>query len=95
MTLGVTEDHIGNYYGFWGMIPNAKRDDKVTLWFNSGGQEDMSVMSVRRFGEEIFGRFHIQSVDEIAGKRSCAWAIKNCKKYVRITDPFRFTLRLA
>lgn len=95
----VTDDNIGRYHGFWGMVPDAQRDGSGTLWFNSGGQEDMSVLLDQRFIEEAYRRFHIDDAEDIAGayilvlgelKRS-----RNGKKFVQITEPFRFTLRLA
>lgn len=95
----VTDDHIGSYHGFWGMVPDARRAANGTLWFNSGGREDMSALLDKSFIEETCQRFHVENEEDIAGAYILVLGelrlAKNGKKYVQIDDPYRFTLRLA
>lgn len=95
----VTGEHLDSYHGFWGMIPDARIDGNGTLWFNSGRREDMSVLLDRAFIETIYQRFRIEDVEDIAGAYILVLGVlreaANGKKYVLITDPAHFTLRLA
>lgn len=95
-----TELHIDRFHGYWGMIPDAQIDGNGTLWFNSGGREDISVLLDQRFIETTLQRYHIESVEEIAGAYLLVFgelkrARSTGKKFVQITDPSRFVLRLA
>lgn len=95
----VTEDDVGSYRGFWGMVPAPRRDGNGTLWLNSGGQEDMSALLDQRYWEETRQRFHIEDEEDIAGAYILVIGElrrgPTGKRYVPITEPSRFTLRLA
>lgn len=95
----VTEEHTGSYHGYWGMVSYARRDANGTLWFNSGGEEDPSVLMDQAFIQEAFLRFNIENEANIAGAYLLVVGELRVgpsgKRYVQITDPSRFTLRLA
>lgn len=97
----ISEGHIDCYHGYWGMVTDARIVDNGTLWFNSGGREDLSVLLDQRYIEGTFQRFRIEDEEDIAGAYILVFgefkraAGGNRKKFVHITDPFRFTLRLA
>ena len=95
----VTGEHIDSYHGFWGLVPDARIDGKGTLWFNSGGREDMSILLDQLFIDTAYLRFHIEDVEDIAGAYILVLGVlkvaSNGKKFVQITDPDHFTLRLA
>jgi len=95
----VTETHIGRYHGFWGMIPDA-RESGNTLWFNSGGPDNVSVLLDERFLNDTAQRFQVEGADDIAGAYLLVFgelkrSRRTDKKHVVITDPSRFTLKLA
>lgn len=96
---GVTNDHVGSYRGFWGLVPTPNIDGKGTLWLNSGGHEDMSVLLDQGFIEEIRLRFHFEEVEDLAGSYVLALGElrkgPSGKRYVPISDPSRFALRLV
>lgn len=95
----VVQDHVGRYQGFWGMVVDVRRDASGTMWLNSGGREDMSICIDSRFTEETFDRFHIEEDEDIAGAYILVLGELRVgptgKKYVPITEPSRFALRLA
>jgi len=96
----VTENHIGSYHAYWGMVPDASISRRNgALWFNSGGWEDLSVLLDQSHIEATFQRFHIEDMEEISGAYILVFGdlrvSANGMKYVEISDPARFTLRLA
>ncbi|GFE56814.1 hypothetical protein [Geobacter sp. AOG1] len=95
----VTGNHINCFRGYWGMIPDTQLDHNGTLWFNSGGREDISVLLDRNHIGAVYRRFHIDHEEEIAGAYLLVMGVLKLsasgKKYVEIVDPAHFTLRLA
>lgn len=95
----VTDDHIGSYHGFWGMVPDARRDGKGTLWLNSGGREDISILSGYGLIAETYKRFHIDDEEDIAGAYILVLGELRIgpsgKRYVQVKDQMSLTLRLA
>lgn len=93
------DNHVGRFRGFWGMIPDARIAGN-TLWFNSGGRDNMSALLDQRYFQDIAHRFNIDDVTEIDGAYILIFgelkrARNTGKKYVQITSPSYFTLRLA
>jgi hypothetical protein len=96
----VTDAHNDGYHGFWGMVADAEIDRSGTLWFNSGGREDLSVRLDHRYIKEAYHRFHIGDEEDIAGAYILALGmLKKAqgrgKRHVGIAAPGCFTLRLA
>jgi len=94
-----TEANIGTYHGYWGMIPDARRDANGTLWFNSGGREDVNILLDQEHIEGSYQRFSIDDEEDIAGAYLLVFGelatARSGKGYVVITDPSRVALRLA
>ena len=97
--VDVTNDHIGSYHGFWGMVPDARKDTQGNLWLNSGGRENMSARLGLGDIEATYRRFNIQDEEDIAGAYVLVLGDLRVgpsrKRYVKITEASRFTLRLA
>lgn len=97
----VTDDKIGRFHGFWGMVPDAGiAPSNGSLWFNSGGRENLSVYLDHGDIAATYQRFNIQEEGDIAGAYILVLgrlrrAQGNGKKYVGISDPECFTLRIA
>jgi hypothetical protein len=95
----VTDEHVGSCRGFWGMVPAPRRDGNGTLWLNSGGHEDMSVLLDQGFFEETRQRFHFEEVEDLAGAYVLVLGElrrgPSGKRYVLISEQSRFTLRLT
>lgn len=96
----VTDEHLETYHGYWGQITDAKVGYySRTLWFNPGGEDDMSVLLDERYIGEVFQLFNIVAPSQIAGAHLLVFgklkrAQINGKRFVQITDPRLFTLRL-
>ena len=94
----VTDDHVGTYHGYWGLIP-AIWVKENSLYFNSGGPDSMSVLLDAQFDEDFIQRYNIDDLNEIAGSQMLVFGqlkrSRNGKKIVQITDLNDFTLRLA
>jgi hypothetical protein len=92
----VTEDHVERYHGFWGVIPVA-RAVANTLWFNSGGVDDMSVFLDARHKEAFYEMYGDPEVTVSGAYMLVFGELKRTqtgKKIVEITDPGHFTLRV-
>lgn len=95
----ITDAHVGTYHGYWGMIPDARIGMNGTLWFNSGGREDISILLAQAHLGAAYQRFHIDDEEDIAGSYILVFGELNLstrgKKYVQVTESSRFVLRLA
>jgi len=95
----VTERHIGQYHGFWGMISEINSEGP-SLLFSSCGNDGVSVYLDLRYYDEIYQRFNFATIDQETDVHMLVFgelkrAGSNDKKHVKITDPSRFTLNLA
>lgn len=94
----VTENHIGCYHGFWGLIPDARVSGN-TMWLNSGGPDSTCANIDQSNFETIYQRFDIQNAAEISGAHILVFGElkkgKNSnKKFVLVNDPCNFTVYL-
>jgi hypothetical protein len=94
----VTDGHIGQYHGYWGKVQYTQPDRNETLWFNTG-RDFPSVLLDRQYRDDVFLRFNIGQLNDIVDAHILVFGVMNVsaagKKYVQITDPNRFTLRMA
>lgn len=96
----MTEDHLDTYHGYWGRIADARVSYfSRTLWFNSGDEDDVSVLLDQRYVGETLQQFNIAVLPQVAGAYILVFgefkrAQQNEKKFIQITDPNYFTLRL-
>ncbi|MBL0226095.1 MAG: hypothetical protein IPQ16_11145 [Geobacteraceae bacterium] len=90
---------IDSYRGFWGTISSAKKTG-TSVYFNTGGPDRMIVVLDERHEDEVIRKFGISSYANLVGARMLVFgelkkATSSEKLFVLITDPSRFTLRLA
>lgn len=95
----VTDDYIGSYRGFWGLIPDVRLTEN-TMWLNTGGPHAPCANLDKKYFETIYQRFNITDAAEISGGHILVFGElkkgKNSdKKFVLISDPSNFTLRLS
>jgi hypothetical protein len=92
----VTENHIGSYHGFWGLIPDARVSGN-TMWLNSGGPDSACANVDQIYFETIYQRLDIQNAAKISGSHILVFGElkkgRRDKKFVLITDPNNFTVK--
>lgn len=85
--------------GYWGMIADARLDQKGVLWLNSGGRNDMSICVPEQFVPELYQRFRVSKEEDLAEAYALVLGtLSNSqagKKYVQAEDISFITLRLA
>lgn len=93
----VTPAHDNQYRGYWGMVVSARLDKKGALWLNSGGRDAMSSCVPEQFVNELHRRFRISDEEGLSGIYALILGSlrtsKDGKKYVRVDDIGRITLR--
>lgn len=91
--------NIGIYGGYWGFVTYAKTDNNGTLWFNSGGIEDVSTLLDEQYVDDIFKRYHIDDEEAFAGAYILVFGTLQLsargKKFIKIEDPGFFVLKLS
>lgn len=95
----VSEEHIGQYRGFWGMLSDARVAQNGTLWLNSGGRDDISFCLDLEQVEGIYERYGIEDEEDIAGAYILVFGTlqlsQNGKLYCPIANSGFMSLRLA
>lgn len=91
--------HEGLYRGYWGMVADARFGQTGTLWLNSGGRDDVSLLVPEEFVDEIYQRFSIDDEEDMAGAYALVFGTlrnsQNGKMYVQVETPGSVALRLA
>lgn len=86
----VTPKHVSLYRGFWGMLSDSQFSQNGTLWFNSGGREDLSFCLDEKHVDDIYRRFSIENEEDFAGAYILVFGIlyqsQNRKLYCVIDD---------
>lgn len=98
--LSVTDQYVGRFRGYWGMLSGAGfSKDKKTIWFNSGGLETASFCLSTIHFDEFIRRYHVQDLEDIAGAYILAFGTlkvsPNGKLYCVIEEPNFMALRLT
>ena len=91
--------HEGAYRGYWGMISDAKGDGGGSLWLNSGGRDDVSIVIPNELVNVFAQRFNVDDIEELAG----AYALflgelkisQNGKAYLACNDIQAISVSLA
>jgi hypothetical protein len=86
------------FHGYWGQITAARKLGN-SYWFNTGSLESVSILLDEMYFDEVARRFNIQDLEDLPGSYLLVFGrlmrSQNGKIYVQITDPSRFTMRLA
>jgi len=95
----VNDELIGGYHGFWGTLKSANKTG-TSVYFNTGKKGSMSVVLDEKHEEQVIRRFGISNYANLVGARMLVFgelkkAASSEKIFVLISDPSRFTLRLA
>jgi len=92
----ITDDHIGRYHGFWGVIVNANPHG-TALYFNSGDQNAVSVQLDQHFFNDTASRYGTTNLTDFEGAYMLVFgqlSVSNSdKRLVKIADLNDFTLR--
>lgn len=59
--------HEREYRGYWGMISDARVDGNGSLWLNSGGRDDVSIVIQDELLKDFGQRFGANDVEDLAG----------------------------
>lgn len=92
----VTDEHIGSYRGYWGLIPDARISGN-TMWLNAGGPDCPCANLDEEHFQTVYQRFDVQSAADMSGSHILVLGelklskSKN-KKFVLISDPGNFTM---
>ena len=94
----VTEQYLGHYKGFWGVISDVRYDkNEASVWFNSGGQDNVSFCMDKMHLIDFFNRYPVRDAEELAGAYILVFGtLKYCprkKLYCVIEDPCFMALR--
>lgn len=92
----VTDEHIGTYRGYWGLVPDARVSGN-TMWLNTGGLNAPCANLDAEYFQTIYQRFQIQTAAEMSGSHilvvgDLKASKASNKKFVLITDPDNFTM---
>ena len=97
--VDVRKAMVGRYAGYWGLISDVRFGDDKTLWFNTGGRNDVSLCLKEEYVDELWARYGISDVEDMAGAYMLVFgeirSSKNDKKYIAMDGPAHLTIRLA
>lgn len=91
-------DELERMRGYWGLISDAAQsgDQPPSLWLNTGGRQDLSVVVDSSLADDFTQRFPIHELEDLAGAYvlvfGCVRVSKNAKKYIAVQDISRITL---
>jgi len=91
-------DELERMRGYWGLISDAAQsgDQPPSLWLNTGGRQDLSVVVDSSLVDDFTQRFPIHELEDLAGAYvlvfGCVRVSKNAKKYIAVHDISRITL---
>lgn len=91
-------DELERMRGYWGLISDAAQsgDQPPSLWLNTGGRQDLSVVVDSALTDDFTQRFPIHELEDLAGAYvlvfGCVRVSKNGKKYIAVHDISRITL---
>jgi hypothetical protein len=96
--LDVTERYLGCYRGYWGLLSDMRqKEGDNTVWFNSGGKDNVSFCMNSSFMSEFYQRYPFRDPEDIAGKYILVIGLlreaPNKKFYCEIVDPAFMALR--
>lgn len=55
------------FRGWWGLISDARQSPDGTVWINSGGRDTISFCLKPEMQTEVFQRFHVEDLEDLAG----------------------------
>lgn len=94
----ITDEYEGRYRGYWGLISDAasSRDEPSSLWLNSGGRDDVSVVIDAASTREFYERFPLDDLEDLAGAYALVFGelrvSRNGKKYLAVGDISKITV---
>ncbi|WP_124528976.1 hypothetical protein [Pseudomonas sp. KBW05] len=92
-------DHVGEYRGYWGMLSDARYGQENSLWLNSGGRENLSVVADTAIVDGLHERFDVDDLEEFAGSYILVFGTLrvsgNGKGYVACNDLRHITVSLS
>ena len=65
--LATTNDYAGLFRGYWGFLSDAKFALDRSLWFNSGGSDNISFCLGAQHVDEFRQRYCVEDLEDLAG----------------------------
>lgn len=94
----VTPEHVGRFCAYWGKITHTGVDDGNCLYYNSGGNDAVSVLLGKRYFGETKKRFGTLNLNSAIETYMLAFGTLSVsekgKKLIKITDQNHFYLRV-
>lgn len=94
----VTDDHDGEFHGYWGMLTDARIGSEGTLWLNSGGRNAVSCLVSSENVDALYSRHNINDEEDFAGAYLLIIGTKdtsqNGKQYIRADSINHLVVRL-
>lgn len=94
------DNDVNEYRGYWGLISDAglSREDPPSLWLNSGGRDDVSIVISDAQSDEFLKRYPFDELEEFAGSYALVFGrlkeSRQGKKYLTATDMSKLTISL-
>lgn len=92
-------EYSGYYRGYFGVISDAKMAMDKSLWFNSGGNDNISFCLDSRYVDAFIQRYGINDLEDIAGAYILVFGTprvsQNGKLHCVIDGPENMALRLT
>lgn len=94
----IGEDLEDEYRGYWGMISDAglSRENPPSLWLNSGGRDDVSIVVGDALSNAFLERFPFDELDDLAGAYVLIFGhlrfSQNGKKYIALSNIEKITI---
>ena len=97
--LNTTNNTAGLFRGYWGFLSDARYAPDQSLWFNSGGRDNISFCLGAQHVEEFCRRFAVDDLEEISGAYilvlGTPQVARNGKLFCLIVDLAYMALRLT
>ncbi|HBN8314982.1 TPA: hypothetical protein ACMFPZ_005606 [Pseudomonas aeruginosa] len=94
----IENNDIGHYLGCWGLISDAglSAGESPSLWLNSGGRDDVSVVVDGNLAGEFKRRFPFEDLEDFAGTYALVFSkvkqSRNGKIYLAVNDISKITI---
>ena len=98
--LSARSQHVGYFRGFWGMLSDVQTNKrKTTIWFNSGGHDNIGFCLSETYSKDLFERYQVESYEDLAGAYILVFGVArhsyDGKLYCDIVNLNNMALRLT
>lgn len=94
----INEESEGEFRGYWGLITDAglSSEEPRSLWLNSGGRDDVSMVVNHELSHDFMERFPYNDLEDFAGAYALIFGeiriSRYGKKFIRATNISQITI---